>query len=91
MIALSSARIAPAWAVAFQIRHTIQDCLYRAAAVEAGPGRIIGRTERPQTNRVVAEPVDAADPATYRVCAPKNGSFQRSVELSIACYTLYPF
>lgn len=31
----------PARAIAFQIRHTIQDCLYLAAAVEVGSDRLV--------------------------------------------------
>jgi predicted nucleic acid-binding protein len=33
--------IVPARAIAFQIRHAIQDCLYLAAAVEAGRARLV--------------------------------------------------
>jgi predicted nucleic acid-binding protein len=33
--------IVPARAIAFQIRHTIQDCLYLATAVEAGGARLV--------------------------------------------------
>jgi predicted nucleic acid-binding protein len=35
------ALIVPARAIAFQIRHTIQDCLYLAAAVEVGSTRLV--------------------------------------------------
>jgi predicted nucleic acid-binding protein len=34
-------RIIPARAIAFQIRHAIQDCLYLAAAVEAGRAPLV--------------------------------------------------
>ncbi len=33
--------IIPARAIAFQIRHTIQDCLYLGAAVEASRARLV--------------------------------------------------
>ncbi len=33
--------IAPARDIAFQIRHTIQDCLYLAAAIESGSARLV--------------------------------------------------
>src|SRR5438876_12157295 len=33
--------ILPARSIAFQIRHAIQDCLYLAAAVEAGRARLV--------------------------------------------------
>jgi predicted nucleic acid-binding protein len=33
--------IAPARAIAFQIRHALPDCLYLAAAVDAGGARLV--------------------------------------------------